>query len=205
MLAKILIRDESGKIEKKYQIIQKILKFNDECSDYGMKGNIVYILSFISQKQSIKEYLKLNGYSYFFNTDICYPNDMKKLYIDNTTSYENNKLKKDGDIINKKITLSKESESIYGNITNLINNIWSKTASIELDDTLKREPQLFNDPNLFIKVYAALSRHKFKQPVRRRIFQYFENCLASPEIIENASKILSELGEDILLSHEMEE
>ena len=153
MLAKILIRDESGKIEKKYQIIQKILKFNDECSDYGMKGNIVYILSFISQKQSIKEYLKLNGYSYFFNTDICYPNDMRKLYIDNTTSYENNKLKKDGNIINKKITLSKESEIIYGNITNLINNIWSKTASIELDESFKKEPQLFNDPNLFIYVY----------------------------------------------------
>ena len=75
----------------------------------------------------------------------------------------------------------------------------------KLDDIYKREPHLFNDPNLFIKVYAALSRHKFKQPVRRRILQYFDNCLASPEIIENASKILNELGEDILLSHEMEE
>ena len=205
MLAKILIRDESGKIEKKYQIIQKILKFNDECSDYGMKGNIVYILSFISQKPSIKEYLKLNGYSYFFNTDICYPNDMKKLYIDNTTYYENNKLKKDGDMINKKIILSKESENIYGNITNLINNIWSKTASLELDEILNREPHLFNDPNLFVKVYAVLSTHKFKQPVRRRILQYFDNCLTSPEIIENASKILNELGDDLLLSHEIEE
>ena len=205
MLAKILIRDETGKIEKKYQIIQKILKFNEECSDYGMKGNIVYILCFISQKPSIKEYLKINGYSYFFNTDICYPNDMNKLYIDKTTSYDNNKIKKDGDIINKKIVLSKESEAIYSNITNLINNIWSKTASIELDDIYKREPHLFNDPNLFIKVYAALSRHKFKQPVRRKILQYFDNCLTSPEIIENASKILGELGEDLLLAHEMEE
>ena len=203
MLAKILIRDETGKIEKKYQIIQKILKFNEECSDYGMKGNIVYILCFISQKPSIKEYLKLNGYSYFFNTDICYPNDMNKLYIDKTTSYDNNKIKKDGDIINKKIVLSKESEAIYSNITNLINNIWSKTASIELDDIYKREPHLFNDPNLFIKVYAALSRHKFKQPVRRKILQYFDNCLTSPEIIENASKILGELGEDLLLSSEL--
>ena len=204
MLAKILIRDETGKIEKKYQIIQKILKFNEECSDYGMKGNIVYILCFISQKPSIKEYLKLNGYSYFFNTDICYPNDMNKLYIDKTTSDDNNKIKKDGDIINKKIVLSKESEAIYSNITNLINNIWSKTASIELDDIYKREPHLFNDPNLFIKVYAALSRHKFKQPVRRKILQYFDNCLTSPEIIENASKILGELGEDLLLSSELE-
>ena len=205
MLAKILIRDETGKIEKKYQVIQKILKFNEECSDYGMKGNIVYILCFISQKPSIKEYLKVNGYSYFFNTDICYPNDMKKLYIDNTTSYENNKLKRDSDIINKKIVLSKESENIFGNITNLINNIWSKTASIELDDIYKRDPQLFNDPNLFIKVYAALSRHKFKQPVRRKILQYFDNCFVSSEIMENISKILDDMGEDLLLSHEMED
>ena len=205
MLAKILIRDETGKIEKKYQIIQKILKFNEECSDYGMKGNIVYILCFISQKPSIKEYLKSNGYSYFFNTDICYPNDMRKLFIDNTTTYDNNKIKKDCDIINKKLVLSKESEIIYGNITNLINNIWSKTASIELDDTYKREPHLFNDPNLLIKVYAALSRHKFKQPVRRKILHYFDNCFSSPEIMDNISKIMNELGEDLLLSHEMEE
>ena len=205
MLAKILIRDETGKIENKYHVIQKILKYNEECSDYGMKGNIIYILCFISQKSSIKEYLKLNGYSYFFNTDICYPNDMKKLYIDNSTSYDNNKIKKDNDIINKKIVLSKESEIIYGNITNLINNIWSKTASIELDETFKKEPQLFNDPNLLIKVYAALSRHKFKQPVRRKIFQYFDNCFSSTEVMENTSKILKELGEDLLLSHELEE
>ena len=205
ILAKILIRDESGKIERKYQVIQKILKFNEECSDYGMKGNIVYILCFISQKASIKEYLKANGYSYFFNTDICYPNDMKKLYIDNSTTYDNNKIKKDSDIINKKITLCKESETIYNNITNLINNIWSKNASLELDDTFKREQHLFNDPNLLIKIYSALSRHKFKQPVRRKILQYFDNCFSSPEIIDNASKILNELGEDLLLSHEMEE
>ena len=130
---------------------------------------------------------------------------MKKLYIDNTISYDNNKIKKDSDIINKKITLSKESETIYNNITNLINNIWSKNASLELDDTYKREPHLFNDPNLLIKVYSALSRHKFKQQVRRKILQYFDHCFSSPEIIDNASKILNELGEDLLLSHEMEE
>jgi hypothetical protein len=130
ILAKILIRDTTGKIENKYQVIKKILKFNEDCSDYGMKGNIIYILCFISQKQSIKEYLKLNGYSYFFNTDICYPNDMQKLYIDNSTCYDNNKIQKDEDIILKKITLSKESETIFSNITNLINNIWSKTTSL---------------------------------------------------------------------------
>ena len=205
ILAKILIRDTTGKIEKQYQVIQKILKFNEDCGDYGMKGNIIYILCFISQKQSIKEYLKANGYSYFFNTDICYPNDMQKLYIDNSTCYDNNKIQKDEDIITKKITLNKESEIIYGNITNLINNIWSKTASLELDDTYKREPHLFNDPNLLIKVYAALSKHKFKQPVRRKILTYFEYCLCSPEIIENTSKLLNDLGEDLLLSHELEE
>ena len=205
ILAKILIRDATGKIEEKYQIIQKILEFNKNCGDYGMKGNIIYILCFISQNRNIKEYLQSNGYSYFFNTDICYPNDMKTIYIDNSTSYDNNKIQKDQDIISKKIVLSKESETIYGNITNLINNIWSKTASIELDDTHKRQPQLFNDPNLFIKVYAALSKHKFKQPVRRRILQYFEYCLCSPKIIENAAKILNDLGEELLLAHDMEE
>ena len=181
------------------------MKFNDECTDYGMKGTIIYVLCFISQKASIKEILKLNGYSYFFNTDICYPNDLKKIFIDNTTSYDNNKLKRDGDIINRKITLSSESEVIFNNITNLLNNIWSKTASIELDETYKKDPQLFNDPNLFIKIYAILSRHKFKQPVRRRIMQYFDSCITSPEIIESAMKIMNELDKDLLLSHELEE
>ena len=205
IIAKILIRDEKGEIEKKYDIVKKILKFNDECTDYGMKGTIIYVLCFISQKASIKEILKLNGYSYFFNTDICYPNDLKKIFIDNTTSYDNNKLKKDGDIINRRITLSSESEVIFNNITNLLNNIWSKTASIELDETYKKDPQLFNDPKLFIKIYAILSRHKFKQPVRRRIMQYFDSCITSPEIIESAVKIMNEIDKDLLLSHELEE
>ncbi len=205
IIAKILIREEKGEIEKKYQIVKKILKFNDECTDYGMKGTIIYVLCFISQKASIKEILKSNGYSYFFNTDICYPNDLQNIFINNTSSYDNNKLKKDGDIINRKITLSEESETIFNNITNLLNNIWSKTASLELDETYKKDPQLFNDPKLFIKVYAALSRHKFKQPVRRRIMQYFDNCIISPEIIESVVKIMNELGQDLLLSHELED
>ena len=205
IIAKILIRDEKGEIERKYEIVKKILKFNDECTDYGMKGTLIYVLCFISQKPSIKEILKANGYSYFYNTDICYPNDLKKIYIDNSTSYENNKLKRDEDIINRKVILSNESENIYNNITNLINNIWSKTATIELDDTYKKDPQLFNDPKLFVKVYAVLSRHKFKQPVRRRIMQYFDNCISSPEIIENAVKIMNGLDNDLLLAHELEE
>ena len=204
ILAKILIRDEFDEIEQKYEVVKKILKFNDECTDYGMKGTIIYVLCFISQKPSIKNILKENKYSYFFNTDICYPNDLKCIFIDNSTCYENNKLKKDADIINRKVILSNESENIYNNITNLINNIWSKTASIELDDTYKKDTQLFNDPKLFVKVYAALSRHKFKQPVRRRIMQYFENCITSPEIIENAEKIIIGLDKELLLSHEIE-
>jgi hypothetical protein len=204
IIAKILIRDEKGEIERKYEIVKKILKFNDECTDYGMKGTLIYVLCFISQKPSIKEILKANGYSYFYNTDICYPNDLKKIYIDNSTSYENNKLKRDEDIINRKVILSNESENIYNNITNLINNIWSKTATIELDDTYKKDPQLFNDPKLFVKVYALLSRHKFKQPVRRRIMQYFENCISSIEIIESAVKIMEDLDKDLLLAHELE-
>ena len=204
ILAKILIRDEFDEIEQKYEVVKKILKFNDECTDYGMKGTIIYVLCFISQKPSIKNILKENKYSYFFNTDICYPNDLKYIFIDNSTCYENNKLKKDADIINRKVILSNESENIYNNITNLINNIWSKTASIELDDTYKKDIQLFNDPKLFVKVYAALSRHKFKQPVRRRIMQYFENCITSPEIIENAEKIIIGLDKELLLSHEIE-
>ena len=111
IIAKILIREEKGEINNKYNIVQKILKFADECTDYGMKGTIIYVLCFISQKPYIKEILKESGYSYFFNTDICYPNDLKKIYIDNTTYYENNKLKRDADIINRKITLNKESET----------------------------------------------------------------------------------------------
>ena len=169
-----------------------------------MKGTIIYILCFISQKPSIKNILKENKYSYFFNTDICYPNNLNDIYIDNTTSYENNKLEKDADIINKKVILNNESENIYNNITNLLNNISSKTASIELDDTYKKDTQLFNEPKLFVKVYSALSRHKFKQPVRRRIMQYFDNSITSPEIVENAQKILVELDKDLLLSHEIE-
>jgi hypothetical protein len=34
--------------------------------------------------------------------------------------------------------------------------------------------------------------------------QYFENCITSPEIIENAEKIIIGLDKELLLSHEIE-
>ena len=94
ILAKLLVKDNQGELETNYQIVEKIIDFSKRCNDFAMKGTISYILSYISQNKIIKNILETNDYSYFFNTDICYPNDMKKLYIDNTTSYENNKLKK---------------------------------------------------------------------------------------------------------------
>ena len=79
-----------------------------------------------------------------------------------------------------------------------------KRADFHAVRSATKAGQLFNDPKLFVKVYALLSRHKFKQPVRRRIMQYFDNCITSIEIIENAVKIMEELDKDLLLAHELE-
>ena len=204
ILAKLLVKDSQGELENNYKIVKEIISFNKQCDDYAMKGTISYILSYISQNKNIKNILESYDYSYFFNTDICYPNEIRDIYLERRPNYINRKLNEEVDKINKLITLSATSEEIYNNISCLINNISFKQAITELEETNKNNSQNFYELNLFIKVYIVLSKYKFKQSARRSILHYIEKAINSNEFAKEANDILKKVGKDVLTGHKID-
>ena len=204
ILAKLLVKDSQGELETNYKIVKKIIDFNKQCDDFAMKGTISYILSYISQNKNVKNILESYDYSYFFNTDICYPNDIREIFIERRPNFINRKLNEEVDKINKLITLTGASEEIYNNISCLINNISFKQAITELEETNKNNSQNFYEINLLIKVYIALSKYKFKQSARRSILHYIEKAISSNELAQEANKILKNAGKDVLTGHNLD-
>ena len=204
ILAKLLVKDNQGELETNYKIVQKIIDFNKQCDDFAMKGTISYILSYISQNKIVKNILETCDYSYFFNTDICYPNDIREIYLERRPNYINRKLNEEVDKLNKLITLTGTSEEIYNNISCLINNISFKQAITDLEETNKNNSQNFYELNLFIKVYIVLSKYKFKQSARRSILHYLDKAINSNELAKEANKILNNVGKDALTGHQLD-
>jgi hypothetical protein len=205
ILAKLLVKGNQGEsLESNYKIIKRIIDFNRDCNDFAMKGTISYILSYISQNKSLKPILESYDYSYFFNTDICCPNDIREIYLDSRPNYINRKLNEEVDKINKLIKLTGTSEEIYNNISCLINNISFKQAITDLEEMNKNNSQNFFELNLYIKVLIVLSKYKFKQSARRSILNYLEKAINSTELAQQANKILKSVGKDVLTGHQLE-
>ena len=205
ILAKLLIKDYQGElIEGNYKIINKIMELNKQCDDYAMKGTILYILCYISQNKNLKYIIDSYNYSYFPNTDICYPNDMKDIYMEKKEYYINRKLNDEISKINKFITLNPKTEEIYNNITNLINNISYKQANSELNTLHSTSPTSFFDINLFVKIYILLCKYKFKLSARKNILTYIENDINSNEMAKKVYEIFSDVGKIFLDGYNME-
>ena len=204
ILAKLLVKDSQGELENNFKIVKKIIDFNKQCDDFAMKGTISYILSYISQNKIIKNILESYDYSYFFNTDICYPNDLREIYLERKTNFINKKLNEEVDKINKLITLNGSSEEIYNNISCLINNISFKQAITDLEETNKNNSQKFYELNLFIKIYIVLTKYKFKQSARRSILHYIDKAINSNEFAKEANNIFKKVGKDVLTGHQLD-
>ena len=205
ILAKLLIKENLGEIlEKNYQIIKKIIEFNQECDDYAMKGTIIYILCYISQNKNLRNIIESYNYRYFFNTDICYPNNNREIFIDNKPNFINKKINDEADKITKLIKLPPSSEEIYNNISNLINNISFKSAMTDLEETYKNNPQKFYEINLFMKIYLVLSKYKFKPSARKSILNYMDKAINSNDFAQETFNKLKEVSYDALTSHEFD-
>ena len=89
-----------------YGILKIINEFYLNCGDYAMKGTICYVLCFISTNKELKQEIETLGWNYFFNTDICYPKNMKELYFTQTEKVEYKKNYDDFNKVNRLINLS---------------------------------------------------------------------------------------------------
>jgi hypothetical protein len=179
ILSKILIKEKYGDlIEEKYKIIEKIISYQKSCDDYAMKGTICYIL--------------------------CYTKNINELYIDNTFIYENKKIKENYDKINKFINLNEKTNEIYNNITSLVNNITYKQSFDKLIEIKKKDKYSFDDSNLLIKIYSLLCRFKFRQQIRKTILDIMEVAINNQETIDNAIKIMDNIGKNLFEFNEEE-
>ena len=168
-----------------------------------MKGTIIYLTSFCVRNKELKSLINSCHASYFYNTEICYPSKRSILYVDKDISYENEILNKEFNIIDSKIKLCPISEKIFENTINLINSITFKQSIINLDEIYRLNNDYFLDPNLFIKVYAVLTKLRLKESARRAIMVYFENSINSSDIALKSSYILKNLDKNILNSHNL--
>jgi hypothetical protein len=95
-----------GKIlNDQYKILENINSFFVNCEDFAMKGTITYVICYISQNRNLRENIENLGWEFFFNSDICFPKEMKNLYLDSGVKYENKKYFDAMDKINKYILL----------------------------------------------------------------------------------------------------
>ena len=124
--------------------------------------------------------------------------------MENLISYENKKLNKDIKIIFNKVNLTPICETIYNNITNLMNGITYKQSILNLDELYRKNSEDFCNVNLFVKIYAVLARYKFKETARRAIMLYFEKCIYSSEVAFKSSLLLKSFEKNILNAHELE-
>ena len=70
-----------------------------------MKGTITYVFCYISQNRELRNDIEILGWEFFFNSDICFPKNMKNLYLDSDAKFDNKKYFDAIDKINKYILL----------------------------------------------------------------------------------------------------
>ena len=204
ILVKLVLNNDFGeKMQNKYKILEKIANFYFSHEDCSMRGTILYLCTFATQNIKLRPIIKNNYVEYFFNTNIGYSTVKNSLFIDKSLIYENNKLDNDIDLIEYRIKLSPISQEIYNNITNLANNITFKQSNARLEEIYKTNNQYFLDVNLFVKIYAVLTKYKLKETTRKVIMFYFEKCIFSSEIALKSSQLLKSLGDNLLNAHKL--
>jgi hypothetical protein len=204
MLTKILMKKNAKYFNNKYNIIRKMVKFFNESKDFSMRGTLIYLISFLALNEEIKPEICELKTSYFCNTSICYPIDPKFFDFYDKISYENDKLENDIDIIESEIKLNQISEEIYGYATNLINTLLINMSKNSILRIFNNKRECLKDVNLFIMIYAALSRYRFKEEERKFLMNYFEESIFSNKIALDAMHIIKSLGDNLLNAHNME-
>jgi len=60
----------------------------------------------MSTNKKLKAEIESLGWNYFFNTNICYPKNMKEIYFTHDTRNDFTKHSQDFNIVNRQITLT---------------------------------------------------------------------------------------------------
>ena len=205
ILSKILTKKHGKYFDNKYKIIEKMGKFFFNCNDYSMKGTLIYLASFIALNSELKQNISELNTPYFSNTIICpTPNYSEISDVEDSNFYENEKLDDDINIIESEVKLNPLTEEIYDYCTNLINNIMTSISINYLKELFQNgKNECFTDVNLFVKIYGALSRYKFKPEWRKFLMDFFKKSIFSNKINLEARHIIKNLGDNLLNAHKL--
>ena len=179
IIAKLLLNNEFIKIAiKNYQYYEKDFDLLSKYKDYSLRGTFIYLISFSSQNRSLFHRNKIFNIEYYFDTNIGFWTMMDSLYIDKSIFYENDKLNDDMSIIENRIVKHNPmAQEIYNCISSLANNITFKQSLSKLEEIYRDNNRYLEDENLFIIIYAVLTKYKYKETARKAIMFYFEKSI----------------------------
>ena len=60
------------------------------------------------------------------------------------------------------------------------------------------------DPNLFVKIYAILTKYRLKHQARKFLMDIFSKSIYSSKIVLESMHLIKSLGENLLNSREIE-
>lgn len=199
ILGKLCSKPFGTVLNQRYRIIEFINKVFVSTEDYGLKGTMCYLFSYISSSETMREELASLGWQYYFNTNICYPEKFEAIHIQ---SIEHSNGFSDildrMNRVNSKLCLSESSQEIYNLCSNLLNTITYKQAYDRLKELFKSEPALFEDHLLMLRVFNLLCMYKYRLHTRQFFYFLFDKALCNVDILEKAQRVLERFDLDLL-------
>ena len=194
-LAKMLKLDKTQKLNLQYGIVDTLNNLFHYSTDYGLKGCLTFIFSYISHNSDVKNEINSLGWYYFRNRNIPFqridlmnisPLSIKSQNFQNET------------IITKYINLNPINEDYYNQFCLLLNTITYKPAYSKLRELYKTNNQIFTNPKLLIKILHLLSNYRYQQQLRHFIYSVIDFGISNVIIMNEITKIVNSFGKEIL-------
>lgn len=204
ILSLILISKNSILVNEKYSLLQVMNKKFLNCNDYGFKGSICFIFSFISSNNKLlKEELSKLGWTFFKDSDIAFPKKMElllgNLNDDQVKAVRVEEVDNNEKILYKFTKLSKDQEEIYNSFCVLLNTITHLQGYSKLKEMYKKNNLAFSDWRLVIRVLLLLTKYKFNLQIRQFIFSVLDKTLMNLVVMGKIKTELEALGDRILV------
>jgi hypothetical protein len=194
IIAKIVKLDRIRILNIKYKILDLINTTFTSTNDFGLRGCIIYIFSYLSSNINVKNEIIKYGWTFFKNSDIAF------YKLDSEFHKESIKVSvvTGENVISKYVNLNSTNEEFYNQFCLLLNTITYKQAYSKLREQFKINPKSFINPRLIIRVLDLLCNYRFQQQLRQFIFSSIENGLNNVVVMKEINKILKSLGNEYI-------
>ena len=184
-------------IEK--EIIPLVVKMAEQSDYLSLRGTCLYILNLIAN--TVEGSQELGKYQWITyrnggNMKICLPKDFTQFFYvpdlgrdleKGKWAMKNEYWEKFDEII-RTLQHNEEQLEILQHIAGLGSVMSNKNAIKELKRIYSKNHEQFMEPYLFYSVLLMLTFYKFRTPMRRQIYNFFERLLSSSNAFETLDK-----------------